>query len=147
VAKAREKATHRVYDMHCARALASRIMVASVSGESHVAAALQDVVTRVQNAAQKAGRPPAVRLGVHAPRFAAVSTSNEGAQVPSHVFCTQRLVAVSKTKPVEALREAYDAGHKVLGENYVQVGALLRARRWRKVPMRCCEEAQDAVWP
>lgn len=31
-----------------------------------------------------------------------------------------RLVAVSKTKPAEAVREAYDAGHRVFGENYVQ---------------------------
>lgn len=31
-----------------------------------------------------------------------------------------RLVAVSKTKPVEMLREAYDAGHRHFGENYVQ---------------------------
>lgn len=31
-----------------------------------------------------------------------------------------RLVAVSKLKPAEALRAAYDAGHKVFGENYVQ---------------------------
>lgn len=31
-----------------------------------------------------------------------------------------RLVAVSKTKPVEALREAYEAGHRHFGENYVQ---------------------------
>jgi hypothetical protein len=31
-----------------------------------------------------------------------------------------RLVAVSKTKPVEALREAYEAGQRVFGENYVQ---------------------------
>eukprot|EP00798_Chlamydomonas_sp_ICE-L_P025039 gene25039-10686_t len=30
------------------------------------------------------------------------------------------LVAVSKTKPVEALQEAYDAGQRVFGENYVQ---------------------------
>ena len=34
-----------------------------------------------------------------------------------------RLVAVSKTKPVEAVQEAYDAGHRAFGENYVQVGA------------------------
>lgn len=32
-----------------------------------------------------------------------------------------RLVAVSKTKPVEMLKEAYDAGQRVFGENYVQV--------------------------
>ncbi|KAI7835585.1 hypothetical protein COHA_010507 [Chlorella ohadii] len=31
-----------------------------------------------------------------------------------------RLVAVSKTKPVEAVQEAYDAGHRAFGENYVQ---------------------------
>eukprot|EP00241_Pyramimonas_parkeae_P011121 CAMPEP_0114238772 /NCGR_PEP_ID=MMETSP0058-20121206/8099_1 /TAXON_ID=36894 /ORGANISM="Pyramimonas parkeae, CCMP726" /LENGTH=236 /DNA_ID=CAMNT_0001350897 /DNA_START=119 /DNA_END=829 /DNA_ORIENTATION=+ len=31
-----------------------------------------------------------------------------------------RLVAVSKTKPVEALKEAYSAGQRVFGENYVQ---------------------------
>lgn len=30
------------------------------------------------------------------------------------------LVAVSKTKPVEAIREAYAAGQRVFGENYVQ---------------------------
>lgn len=31
-----------------------------------------------------------------------------------------RLVAVSKTKPVSAIQEAYDAGHRDFGENYVQ---------------------------
>jgi len=31
-----------------------------------------------------------------------------------------RLVGVSKTKPVEMLRNAYNAGLKVFGENYVQ---------------------------
>ncbi len=31
-----------------------------------------------------------------------------------------RLVAVSKTKPVELLKEAYEAGQRVFGENYVQ---------------------------
>ena len=31
-----------------------------------------------------------------------------------------RLVAVSKTKPVDLLREAYDAGQRDFGENYVQ---------------------------
>lgn len=29
-------------------------------------------------------------------------------------------MAVSKTKPAEALQEAYDAGQRVFGENYVQ---------------------------
>lgn len=30
------------------------------------------------------------------------------------------LVAVTKTKPVEMIKEAYDCGHKIFGENYVQ---------------------------
>lgn len=38
------------------------------------------------------------------------------AQLPSHVT----LVAVSKTKPNEAILEAYEAGQKDFGENYVQ---------------------------
>lgn len=37
-------------------------------------------------------------------------------KLPSHVT----LVAVSKTKPVETIMEAYDAGHKIFGENKVQ---------------------------
>src|SRR5690606_26277817 len=36
--------------------------------------------------------------------------------LPEHVT----LVAVSKTKPVSDLMEAYDAGQRVFGENYVQ---------------------------
>ena len=37
-------------------------------------------------------------------------------ELPAHV----RLVAVSKTKPVSELQEAYDAGQRIFGENYVQ---------------------------
>ena len=33
---------------------------------------------------------------------------------------TITLVAVSKTKPVESIQEAYDAGHRVFGENKIQ---------------------------
>lgn len=33
---------------------------------------------------------------------------------------TPKLVAVSKTKPAETVREAYDAGQRIFGENYVQ---------------------------
>lgn len=36
-----------------------------------------------------------------------------------------RLVAVSKTKPKELVQEAYDAGHRDFGENYVQAGIHL----------------------
>lgn len=38
------------------------------------------------------------------------------ASLPNHV----QLVAVSKTKPVEALLEAYDVGQRIFGENKVQ---------------------------
>lgn len=31
-----------------------------------------------------------------------------------------KIVAVSKTKPVDVLRQVYDAGHRCFGENYVQ---------------------------
>lgn len=34
-----------------------------------------------------------------------------------------RLVGVSKTKPAEAVMEAYAAGQRVFGENYTKVGA------------------------
>ena len=51
---------------------------------------LADVVGRIATAAQRCARP-----------------------IP-------RLVAVSKTKTVEQMREAYDAGQRVFGENYVQ---------------------------
>jgi pyridoxal phosphate enzyme (YggS family) len=37
-------------------------------------------------------------------------------QLPSHIT----LVAVSKTKPVADLMEAYNAGQRIFGENYVQ---------------------------
>ncbi|MCS7013115.1 MAG: YggS family pyridoxal phosphate-dependent enzyme [Chloroherpetonaceae bacterium] len=33
---------------------------------------------------------------------------------------TVKLVAVSKTKPAEMIREAYEAGQRIFGENYVQ---------------------------
>jgi pyridoxal phosphate enzyme (YggS family) len=37
-------------------------------------------------------------------------------ELPSHV----QLIAVSKTKPVSMLQEAYDSGQRLFGENYVQ---------------------------
>ncbi len=57
-----------------------------------IAEALAEVRARIDRAARAAGRDPA-----------AVT-----------------LVAVSKTKPVEAIREAYAAGQRVFGENYAQ---------------------------
>lgn len=72
---------------------ARRVLAMSVQQQQAptVAQALSDVVRRVEAAVQRAGR----------------------ATPP-------RLVAVSKTKPAAALREAYDAGQRVFGENYVQ---------------------------
>jgi hypothetical protein len=39
-----------------------------------------------------------------------------------------RLVAVSKTKPVDMIVEAYQAGHRHFGENYIQVCMALQYR-------------------
>lgn len=54
--------------------------------------------------------------------------------LPDHV----RLVAVSKTKPIEALKEAYDAGQLDFGENKVQdmcikAEALPKDIRWHMI--------------
>ena len=46
------------------------------------------------------------------------SLSSSSSSSPPHQ--PPRVVAVSKTKPVEDLRAAYDAGHRDFGENYVQ---------------------------
>lgn len=40
------------------------------------------------------------------------------------------LVAVSKTKPIEAIQEAYAAGHKIFGENKVQE----LVQKWEALP-------------
>lgn len=60
--------------------------------ESVAVQALRNVMQRVSQASERANRP--------------------ASQV--------RLVAVSKTKPVELVQEVYDAGHRHFGENYVQ---------------------------
>jgi len=43
---------------------------------------------------------------------------------------TVTLVAVSKTKPVTALQEAYDTGHRIFGENKVQE----MTQKWEALP-------------
>lgn len=40
------------------------------------------------------------------------------------------LVAVSKTKPIEDIQEAYDAGHRIFGENKIQE----MASKYKKLP-------------
>ena len=47
-------------------------------------------------------------------------------QLPSHVT----LVAVSKTKPVADLMEAYDAGQRIFGENKIQE----MTEKWEQMP-------------
>ncbi|KAL4441034.1 hypothetical protein ABPG77_010465 [Micractinium sp. CCAP 211/92] len=69
----------------------SRTVASAVGMGGEVATALQEVTARLAAAAARAGRDR-----------------------------PPRLVAVSKTKPAEAVREAYEAGHRVFGENYVQ---------------------------
>lgn len=57
-------------------------------------------------------RQPALRLQV----LQRVESAKRNANVHNDV----RVVAVSKTKPLNMLQEAYDAGQRVFGENYVQ---------------------------
>ena len=58
----------------------------------NIAENLKNVDERIERAAAKAGRDPAEIT----------------------------LVAVSKTKPASLIREAYEAGHRIFGENYAQ---------------------------
>eukprot|EP00929_Paragymnodinium_shiwhaense_P000154 TRINITY_DN100397_c0_g1_i1.p1 TRINITY_DN100397_c0_g1~~TRINITY_DN100397_c0_g1_i1.p1 ORF type:complete len:288 (-),score=66.49 TRINITY_DN100397_c0_g1_i1:170-961(-) len=53
-------------------------------------------------------------------KSAAVGSPGDAAAGAERPASGPRLVAVSKTKPVEAIREAYEAGHRHFGENYVQ---------------------------
>lgn len=66
--------------------------MAASATEGAAVIALRSVLSRVQQAAERSGRP--------------------ADQV--------RVVAVSKTKPVSLIRQVYDAGHRIFGENYVQ---------------------------
>lgn len=51
-------------------------------------------------------------------------------QIKSTLPDTVTLVAVSKTKPVEDLQEAYDAGQRIFGENKIQE----MATKWEVLP-------------
>lgn len=66
--------------------------MAASSVDGVAAAALQSVLQRVRQSAERCGRGPD-RI---------------------------RVVAVSKTKPVSLIRQVYDFGHRCFGENYVQ---------------------------
>ncbi|MBX3228361.1 MAG: YggS family pyridoxal phosphate-dependent enzyme [Labilithrix sp.] len=75
-----------------------------------IASQLADVRARIERAARAVGRDPA----------------------------SVRLVAVSKTKPAAAIREAYAAGQRDFGENYAQELAEKAAE--------LCEELPDVRW-
>lgn len=51
-------------------------------------------------------------------------------EIPSYV----KLVAVSKTKPISLLQEAYDAGHRIFGENKIQE----MTEKWEQLPKDIC---------
>ena len=52
--------------------------------------------------------------------LARVTAAHGGAELGVRAVSLPRLVAVSKTKPKEMLVEAYQAGQRDFGENYVQ---------------------------
>lgn len=74
---------------------------------SEVAARLEQVQAEVRGACLRAGRAPG----------------------------SVRLIAVSKKQPLERVREAYDAGQRDFGENYVQ-----------ELERRVTELPRDAIW-
>ena len=73
-------------------------------------------------------------------RVAAVTAEGATDKLPP------RLVAVSKTKPLEDLREAYEAGQRIFGENYVsQLGYL----RLQSIVVHLCGDSETVTdrWP
>ena len=54
------------------------------------------------------------------PNLSAVKESILEEAQKAHLSYLPVLIAVSKTKPVEAIKVAYDAGQRDFGENYVQ---------------------------
>ena len=51
---------------------------------------------------------------------AKVTAAHSAADPATRASAPPRLVAVSKTKPVEMIVAAYEAGHRHFGENYIQ---------------------------
>lgn len=61
-----------------------------------------------------------------------------------------RLVAVSKKMPIDSIKQAYDAGHRFFGENYLQeaipkITALPVDIRWHFIGHLQSKKAKDAV--
>ncbi|WP_269227802.1 YggS family pyridoxal phosphate-dependent enzyme [Flavobacterium eburneipallidum] len=59
-----------------------------------------------------------------------MSIKNNLLQIKSTLPSTVTLVAVSKTKPIPDLMEAYDAGQRIFGENKIQE----MAEKWEAMP-------------
>tara|TARA_B110001452_G_scaffold120261_1_gene99814 strand:+ start:668 stop:1495 length:828 start_codon:yes stop_codon:yes gene_type:complete len=103
------------------------------------------LLTAALRAVPPAARRPAVRCCGSAPPASGVPAAlgeirqrlAEAADGSSS-SSTPRLVAVSKTKPAELLLEAYDAGQRDFGENYVQ-------ELVEKAP-QLAERAPDIAW-
>ena len=60
------------------------------------------------------------------------------------------LVAVSKTKPVEDIQEAYDAGQRVFGENHAiemrdKHEVLPKDIDWHLTNMRFCQKTSTGI--
>ena len=101
--------------------LLPHMVTAAAASEHKVAPALKDVLARASAASKQANlkKPVSCVRG----RFCLILSLTKGRH--ANLLCLQpRLVAVSKTKPKELVQEAYDAGQRDFGENYVQVGCV-----------------------
>ena len=97
----------------------------AATSEAKVASALKDVTRRLQLATERASLHGQVLMPSHWLSPSLYVRPGLVWHLPiANDFLPYvmqpRLVAVSKTKPVDMLREAYDAGHRCFGENYVQ---------------------------
>jgi PLP dependent protein len=77
-------------------------------------------IVRMSSASQHASSKTAATPPAVAASLAHVLDRVSAAALQSGRVQAPRLVAISKTKPSEAVREAYGAGHRHFGENYVQ---------------------------
>ena len=107
--------------------------------------------SRASLSVRVSGRPLCSEMSALAHALAAVQHRLAAAALPSAP--APRLVAVSKTKPVALLREAYEAGVRDFGENYVQelvskAPELPADIRWRfigKLQSNKCKQLVNGV--
>ena len=109
--------------------LLPQVMTAATASEHQVAPALKDVLSRASAATKKAGLTKPVSPVFYHVRTCTFTITFKCFEMQFHDCMQPRLVAVSKTKPKELLQEAYDAGQRDFGENYVQVQMLLACFR------------------